>query len=163
MKALDKLIEERGFRKGEVVKLGYNDIVNFTNQRVIEELERLKVSASGTPEHRVVWEWDLDDRINELKTRDMSLYNKLRERYHSKSGMYINKKTCADLDEFIEDYVDEINSMPIHKLNGGNPITLCKLCFTTIANGIVDERHCDECKEMIKMRAEGYMNLKKKK
>ena len=37
------------------------------NQRVIEELERLKASASGTPEHRVVWEWDLDDRIKELK------------------------------------------------------------------------------------------------
>jgi len=92
----------------------------------------------------------------------MNLYNKLRERYHSKSGMYINKKTCADLEAFIEDYVDEINSMPIWKFNGGNPITLCKLCFTTIAQGTVDERHCDECKEMINQRAEGYMKLKRK-
>jgi len=40
---------------------------DYANQRVIEELERLKASASGTPEHRVVWEWDLDDRIKELK------------------------------------------------------------------------------------------------
>ena len=44
------------------------EILNeYANQRVIEELERLKASASGTPEHRVVWEWDLDDRIKELK------------------------------------------------------------------------------------------------
>lgn len=41
MKDLDKLIEERGFQKGQVVKLGYNDIVNFTNQRIVEELEDL--------------------------------------------------------------------------------------------------------------------------
>ena len=96
------------------------------------------------------------------KTRDMSLYEKLRKRYHSKSGMYLNKKTCADLEEFIEEIVAEENSKPIWKLNGGNPITLCKFCFTTIAQGTVDERHCDECKAMIKARAANYMNLNKK-
>ena len=62
---LDKLIEERGFRKGEVVKLGYNDIVNFTNQRVIEELENLeehiRECGKGT-----TYEY-LNGRIKELK------------------------------------------------------------------------------------------------
>ena len=51
------------FCKGEMIAFAEY----YANQRVIEELERLKSSASGTPEHRVVWEWDLDDRIKELK------------------------------------------------------------------------------------------------
>lgn len=37
----------------------------------------------------------------------MSLYEKLRKRYSSKSGMYLNKKTCADLEEFINQRVIE--------------------------------------------------------
>jgi len=42
MKALDKLIEERGRRKCCLgLQLGYSDIVNFANQRVIDELEML--------------------------------------------------------------------------------------------------------------------------
>ena len=62
METLDKLIEERGFRKGEVVKLGYNDIVNFTNQRVIEELEKqMELAQIGNSYTR------LRDRIKELK------------------------------------------------------------------------------------------------
>ena len=35
----------------------------------------------------------------------MSLYEKLRKRYHSKSGMYINKKTCTDLDNYITEMI----------------------------------------------------------
>ena len=62
METLDKLIDERGFRKGEVVKLGYNDIVNFTNQRVIEELEKqMELAQIGNSYTR------LRDRIKELK------------------------------------------------------------------------------------------------
>jgi len=60
MKALDKLIEDRGFRKGEVVKLGYNDIVNFTNQRVIEELESQLKEGND-------YAYNLKERIKELK------------------------------------------------------------------------------------------------
>ena len=66
MKILDKLIEERGFQKGEVVKLGYNDIVNFTNQRVIEELEGIlnKVELDSNP---YIIKGDILNRIKELK------------------------------------------------------------------------------------------------
>ena len=92
----------------------------------------------------------------------MSLFDKLRKRYHSQSGMYLSKRTCADLEVFIDELIDEENSQPIWKFNGGNPITLCKFCFTTIAQGTIDERHCDDCKAMIKERAAKYMNLKKK-
>ena len=64
----------------------------------------------------------------------MSLYDKLRERYHSQSGMYLNKKTCADLEVFIEELV------------------------TQAVKEIADER----IKEICKKRAANYMNLKKK-
>mgnify|MGYP003627577417 FL=1 len=37
----------------------------------------------------------------------MELYKKLRERYHSNSGMYLNKEICADLEKFIDDYVNQ--------------------------------------------------------
>tara|TARA_R110002153_G_scaffold64821_6_gene173739 strand:+ start:146 stop:481 length:336 start_codon:yes stop_codon:yes gene_type:complete len=42
MKDIDKFIEENGFRKGEIVKVGYNSLKEFINQRVIEELENAK-------------------------------------------------------------------------------------------------------------------------
>lgn len=42
MKALDKFIEENGFRGSQSVKVGYDSLKEFINQRVIEELERLK-------------------------------------------------------------------------------------------------------------------------
>ena len=41
------------------------------------------------------------------KTEISSLYNKLRKRYHSKSGMYLNKKTCADLELFISELLSD--------------------------------------------------------
>ena len=63
MEVLDKLIEKRGFRKGQVVKLGYNDIVNLANQRVIKELEYIKYRI--TPREANV----LEDRIKELKLK----------------------------------------------------------------------------------------------
>ena len=65
MKELDKLIEERGFKDGEVVKIGYNEIVKFTNQRVIEELTELIRDVDGyvniVPRHLI------KTRIKELK------------------------------------------------------------------------------------------------
>jgi hypothetical protein len=88
----------------------------------------------------------------------MDLYDKLRKRYHSKSGMYINKKTCADLEEFI----NEENSQPIWKLNGGNPITLCKVCRSTVGYGTLDKTLCDDCQEVATKRVAKYMNLKEK-
>jgi len=36
-----------------------------------------------------------------------NLYTKLRERYHSKSGMYLNKEICTDLEVFINRIVIE--------------------------------------------------------
>ena len=93
----------------------------------------------------------------------MDLYDKLRKRYHSQSGMYLNKKTCADLEVFIEELIDEENSKPIWKFNGGNPITLCKVCRSTIGYGTLDKTLCDDCQEVVTKRAASYMNLKKKK
>jgi hypothetical protein len=60
---LDKMQNIREYIRDAMIE--YAESV--ANQRVIEELVRLNASASGTPEHRVVWEWDLDDRIKELK------------------------------------------------------------------------------------------------
>ena len=79
---------------------------------------------------------------------------------------------------------------PIHKLNNGNGATLCNTCHVIIETGLTEALLCDECnitynrlmieatkgvlqavKEMaeeriakvIKDRAKGYMNLKKKR
>ena len=38
MEALDDLINERGFKQGQSVKLNYNDIVELVNQRVMENI-----------------------------------------------------------------------------------------------------------------------------
>lgn len=35
---------------------------------------------------------------------------------------------------------------PIHKLNGGDPITLCNTCRKIIARGFVDALQCTKCK-----------------
>ena len=66
MKALDKFIEENGFRGSQSVKVGYDSLKEFINQRVIEELEnieKLMSSCSGNAEHFDV----VEDRIKELK------------------------------------------------------------------------------------------------
>ena len=66
MKALDKFIEENGFRGSQSVKVGYDSLKEFINQRVIEELEnieKLMLSCSGNEEHFDV----VEDRIKELK------------------------------------------------------------------------------------------------
>ena len=44
MKALDKFIEDNGFREGQSVKVGYDNLKEFINQRVLEELEEQKDS-----------------------------------------------------------------------------------------------------------------------
>lgn len=69
MKELDKLIEERGFRDGEVVKIGYNEIVNFTNQKVIEELEDMNLRLRCHPEIKGKSDIDImfQRKLNELK------------------------------------------------------------------------------------------------
>ena len=54
----------------------------------------------------------------------MSLYDKLRKRYHSQSGMYINKKTCADLDEFINQRVIEELENVFHNSDYATDIAL---------------------------------------
>ena len=41
MKVLDKFIEENGFRGSQSVKVGYDSLKEFINQRVIEELHNL--------------------------------------------------------------------------------------------------------------------------
>jgi hypothetical protein len=71
MKALDKFIEENGFRGSQSVKVGYDSLKEFINQRVIEELEKLQIHHKG--EHfgcgRVYFikEDSIDGRIKELK------------------------------------------------------------------------------------------------
>ena len=65
MKELDKLIEEIGFRDGEVVKIGYNEIVNFANQRVIEELDWVLSRREGTCDRSVIE--DVEKRRDQLK------------------------------------------------------------------------------------------------
>lgn len=81
---------------------------------------------------------------------------------------------------------------PIHKFNGGNGATLCHGCRVIISTGMTSDVLCSECDELyvslsqtfdsrdrvlkavqdirqkevdevLKQRAEGYMNLKKKK
>tara|TARA_R110002096_G_scaffold111202_6_gene242853 strand:- start:14645 stop:14884 length:240 start_codon:yes stop_codon:yes gene_type:complete len=51
-KELDDLIKEKGWRKGQQVKLGYEDIENFANQRATEELRSIHLDIpmgmSGT-------------------------------------------------------------------------------------------------------------------
>tara|TARA_R110001592_G_scaffold159114_3_gene390367 strand:- start:71 stop:262 length:192 start_codon:yes stop_codon:yes gene_type:complete len=62
MEALDDLINERGFKQGQSVKLNYNDIVELINQKVIEELERqMEFAEVGNSYTR------LRERIKELK------------------------------------------------------------------------------------------------
>jgi len=41
MKELDDLIKAKGFRKGQMVKIGYEDIIELVNQRAIEELKSI--------------------------------------------------------------------------------------------------------------------------
>jgi phage terminase large subunit GpA-like protein len=65
MKVLDNLIHAKGFREGQAVKLGYNDIVEFTNQRVIEELDSLEEHIRECGKE-TVYEY-IRERINELK------------------------------------------------------------------------------------------------
>lgn len=35
---------------------------------------------------------------------------------------------------------------PIHKLNGGNPVTLCHICRTIISTDFTDDMLCEKCK-----------------
>ena len=62
MEALDDLINERGFKQGQSVKLNYNDIVELINQKVIEELdEQLELAQHYNASEK------LSERIYELK------------------------------------------------------------------------------------------------
>ena len=62
MGALDDLINERGFKQGQSVKLNYNDIVELINQKVIEELdEQLELAQHYSASEK------LSERIYELK------------------------------------------------------------------------------------------------
>ena len=64
MKALDKFIEDNGFREGQSVKVGYDNLKEFINQRVIEELEsQMELAQIGNSYTR------LRDRVKELKTK----------------------------------------------------------------------------------------------
>jgi len=64
MKELDKFIEDNGFREGQSVKVGYDNLKEFINQRVIEELERqMELAQIGNSYTR------LRDRVKELKTK----------------------------------------------------------------------------------------------
>ena len=66
MKALDKFIEENGFRGSQSVKVGYDSLKEFINQRVIEELE---FQAKDLAENDSVDDAiaDINRRIKELK------------------------------------------------------------------------------------------------
>ena len=64
MKELDKFIEDNGFREGQSVKVGYDNLKEFINQRVIEELEsQMELAQIGNSYTR------LRDRVKELKTK----------------------------------------------------------------------------------------------
>ena len=64
MEALDKFIEDNGFREGQSVKVGYDNLKEFINQRVIEELEsQMELAQIGNSYTR------LRDRVKELKTK----------------------------------------------------------------------------------------------
>jgi hypothetical protein len=40
----------------------------------------------------------------------------------------------------------------IHKLNGGNPVTLCHTCRTIISTGFTDDVLCEKCKAKPKQK-----------
>jgi len=64
-KELDDLIEAKGWRKGQSVKLGYDDIDEYANQRVIDELEsRLSIVGNNCPHHICA---KIQQRIKALK------------------------------------------------------------------------------------------------
>ena len=66
MKALDKFIEENGFRGSQSVKVGYDSLKEFINQRVIEELEK-QVDEYFKQPTEIDLSKRLKDRIKELK------------------------------------------------------------------------------------------------
>tara|TARA_R110000823_G_scaffold283921_1_gene402071 strand:- start:26 stop:232 length:207 start_codon:yes stop_codon:yes gene_type:complete len=66
MKALDKFIEENGFRGSQSVKVGYDSLKEFINQRVIEELEK-QVNEYFKQPTEIDLSKRLKDRIQELK------------------------------------------------------------------------------------------------
>ena len=66
MKALDKFIEENGFRGSQSVKVGYDSLKEFINQRVIEELEK-QVDEYFKQPTEIDLSKRLKDRIQELK------------------------------------------------------------------------------------------------
>ena len=68
MKALDKFIEENGFRGSQSVKVGYDSLKEFINQRVIEELERLKSDCDAEDDaYSFAMSKAHQKRINQLK------------------------------------------------------------------------------------------------
>jgi hypothetical protein len=66
MKALDKFIEENGFRGSQSVKVGYDSLKEFINQRVIEELKNLQVGIPTGTDGTLMY-IRLNKRIKELK------------------------------------------------------------------------------------------------
>jgi hypothetical protein len=66
MKALDKFIEENGFRGSQSVKVGYDSLKEFINQRVIEELEK-QVQEYFKQPTEIDLSKRLEDRIKQLK------------------------------------------------------------------------------------------------
>ena len=74
-KELDDLIEAKGWRKGQSVKLGYDDIEEYTNQKVITELEAVLKFNMELPESRLIpvisaAQLGLATRIQNLKQDD---------------------------------------------------------------------------------------------
>ena len=67
MKALDKFIEENGFRGSQSVKVGYDSLKEFINQRVIEELEEQVDKYFRQSNTQLDLSKRLKDRIKELK------------------------------------------------------------------------------------------------
>ena len=41
---------------------------------------------------------------------------------------------------------------PIHKLNGGNPVTLCHICRTIISTDFTNDMLCEKCKVKTKKK-----------
>jgi hypothetical protein len=66
MKALDKFIEENGFRGSQSVKVGYDSLKEFINQRVIDELKNLQVGIPTGTDGTLMY-IRLNKRIKELK------------------------------------------------------------------------------------------------
>jgi len=85
------------------------DECNITyNRLMIESTKEVLQAVKEIAEERIANILkQVDEDYKNYNKSEMSLYKKVRERYHSKSDMFINKATCADLEEFIIEHTNQ--------------------------------------------------------